>query len=256
MEQSSRYATLPVIADVPSPSPGLGFQEYAEAIADAVRGGTPPQFTIGLYGAWGTGKSSLLNAIKTSLDKEDSVIPVRFDAWRYEKSEHIIVPLLYSIYSSIEKIKRPEITKQLGRAIDSIIYGLNFDLGVVGVGGRASVKDMVQRWEEKQALPQLEEAFAKPFDELRKLPEVLGERRIAVLIDDLDRCASEKVVSVLEAINLVMDLPGFIVLALYYDVLIESINSKYPYVSGHSFIQKMVQLPFRVPPSTWRNKNF
>jgi hypothetical protein len=29
---------IPVIADVPSPAPGLGFQEYAEAIAAAIRG--------------------------------------------------------------------------------------------------------------------------------------------------------------------------------------------------------------------------
>jgi hypothetical protein len=40
---------IPVVADLPSTCPGLGFQEYAEAIADAVRGGEPPQFTIGLF---------------------------------------------------------------------------------------------------------------------------------------------------------------------------------------------------------------
>jgi hypothetical protein len=33
---------LPIIADVPSENPQLGFQEYAEALADAIRGGASP----------------------------------------------------------------------------------------------------------------------------------------------------------------------------------------------------------------------
>jgi RecA/RadA recombinase len=47
---------IQIVADVPSSSPRLGFETYAEALADAIRGGIPPQFTIGVYGPWGSGK--------------------------------------------------------------------------------------------------------------------------------------------------------------------------------------------------------
>ena len=56
--------TIPIIADLPTADPGLGFAEYASAFACAIRGGTPPEFTIGIDGSWGSGKSSLLRAIE------------------------------------------------------------------------------------------------------------------------------------------------------------------------------------------------
>lgn len=238
---------IPVIADLPSTKPGLGFQEYAEAISEAIRGGEPPQFTIGLYGQWGSGKSSLLNAIAGNLSAtRDTVIPVLFDAWRYERSDHIILPILYAIYESLERHGDKSLLEELKRALTSVICGLRFSIGHLGL--EVSPKDIQEHWDAK-GLPALDQAFSKPFSELRRLTAALKGRRIAVLIDDLDRCSPEKVTSVLESINLVMDVPGIIfVLALDYDVLVSALKTKYPHVSGDAFIQKIVQIPFRVPP--------
>jgi KaiC/GvpD/RAD55 family RecA-like ATPase len=88
---------LPVVADIPTEAPGLGFPEYVDAVADAIRGGQPPQFTIGIYGLWGSGKSSILRSLERNLREGHDVIPVYFDAWRYEQTEHIVVPLLHHI---------------------------------------------------------------------------------------------------------------------------------------------------------------
>lgn len=244
---------IPIVADIPAAEPGLGFPAYVGALADAIRGGEPPQFTIGLYGAWGSGKSSLLGAIAQSLSHEDStVLPVLFDAWRHERADHIVVPLLYRITEAADRSGAVALTKHLRRALEAVLFSLNFN--VLGVGVDAGrVHDNF----EQTGLPELEAAFAKPFEALRSLPDTLGDRRIAVLVDDLDRCSPEKVVSLLEAINLVMDVPGFIfVLALDYDVLVHAVNTRYPHVSGHEFIEKMVQLPFRVPPLVVNAEDF
>jgi hypothetical protein len=236
-------ARLPVIADLPTDAPGLGFPEYAEALADAVRGGDPPQFTIGLYGAWGTGKSSLLKALAERLQVGNDVIPVVFDAWRYESSESIVVPLLHTIYRTVEASGNAPAAASVKRALEALVFSLNFKIMGFGV----DTKSFRENWD-AQLVP-LDEAFARPFTELRDIPTTLGGKRLAVLVDDLDRCSPEKVVSVLEAINLIMDVPGFVfVLALDYDVLVNAIKTRYPHVSGHDFIQKIIQIPFRVPP--------
>lgn len=236
---------IQIIADIPTRSPGLGFEEYVEALTDAIRGGDPPQFTIGLYGPWGSGKSSLLSAIHTRLETHHAdVVPVVFEAWRYDQSQHLVVPLLHRIAAGVAAAGPPQLADALRKALASVVFSVNFN--VLGIGVDPSkARDTWQ----KDALTQLDFAFAKPFEELRRIPDALGNRRIAVLIDDLDRCSPQNVVSILEAINVVMDVPGFVfVLALDYDVLVQAVTARYEHVSGHEFIQKIIQLPFRVPP--------
>jgi hypothetical protein len=244
--------SLPIVADIPTASPGLGFQEYVEALADAVRGGSPPQFTIGLYGAWGSGKSSLLKAMANALQGPGSeTLPVIFDAWRHERADHIIVPLLYRIQVEAKRAGDTALTEHLGRALRALVFSLNFKVAGFGVDTKAAKEN----WDAEEI--SLDDAFAKPYEEMRRLPETLAGKRIVVLVDDLDRCSPEKVVSLLEAINLVMDIPGFIfVLALDYDVLVHAVTAKYPHVSGHEFIEKMIQLPFRVPPLSVESDQF
>lgn len=242
-QAAGSLASIPIIADLPDASPRLGFAEYAEALADAIRNGSPAQFTVGIYGSWGCGKSSLLNAIRNSLDRYDDVLTVSFDAWRYERSGDIIIPLLHQIYASSKQLRNKQLSASLKNTLTSLVYSMNFNLGVVKLdigqlqaGGRNSI------------LGSLDEAFEKPFNRMREVSTSLAGKRIVVLIDDLDRCSAGTVVGMLESINLVMDIPGFIfVLALDYDVLIKAVTAKYPHTSGHIFIEKMIQVPFRVP---------
>ena len=247
---------IPIVADTPALAPGMGFGHHASALADAIRGGHPPQFTVGIYGPWGSGKSSLLNAILRNLDNrgaDGQVVPVLFDAWRFERSEYVVVPLLHTVYSRLRQIGDEPLAEYIGRVLSYLVSSLKFKLG----GIEFQLDPAKLRRSKKTDLVELDYAFAKPFDELRKIPTVLKGRRIVVLVDDLDRCSPEKVVSLLESINLVMDVAGFIfVLALDYDVLIQAVATKYPHVSGHDFVQKMVQVPFWVPRLTLDEDGF
>jgi hypothetical protein len=236
--------TLRIVADTPSDDPRMGFESYAEALAAAIRGGEPPQFTIGIYGAWGSGKSSLLNAIARRFEGEDRVIPVQFDAWRYERAEHIAVPLLHAVHQELARRDEPEVLARVGQALRSLVKGLTFNLGVVSFDAGSVADDRVDHKE----VSELDSAYYRPYADMRRISEALDGRRIVILVDDLDRCSPSKVVGVLEAINLVLDVPGFIfVLALDYEVLVKAVTTSYPHASGHVFIEKMIQVPFRVP---------
>eukprot|EP00984_Skeletonema_dohrnii_P014031 scaffold5864_cov93-Skeletonema_dohrnii-CCMP3373.AAC.9 len=81
--------------------------------------------------------------------------------------------------------------------------------------------------------------------------------RLCVFIDDLDRCPPELVVSVLEAVILLLvDGPISVWMAIDSRIVVQCIEAKKvgvfdkANISGHEFLDKIVQLPFAIPELT------
>ena len=146
------YSEFKVLVDLPAEYPGLGFQETAKGLSDLILQ-SEPRFSIAIFGPWGSGKTTLMNAIRRQLDDHDQVIKVEFSAWRYEREEHLIVPLLDTIRAALvdwANEMRPEDAKDdataaakcfkagilaaetIGKVIASVLAGLSFKLGVPG----------------------------------------------------------------------------------------------------------------------------
>jgi hypothetical protein len=154
------------------------------------------------------------------------------------------VSLLAAIDDACRRGSHDAIGKQVRRALGAVIFSINFKLGVLDVDPGKG-----QEWLTGADGDRLKAAFSAPFDEIHGITGAIGERRVVVLVDDLDRCSPRRIVDVLEAINVMMDIPGLVfVLALDYDILVRALEDRYPQVSGHAFVEKLVQIPFRVPP--------
>ena len=81
--------------------------------------------------------------------------------------------------------------------------------------------------------------------------------RLCVFIDDLDRCPPELVVKVLEAVILLLvDGPISVWMAIDDRIVVQCIEAKKvgvfdkANISGHEFLDKIVQLPFAIPELT------
>jgi len=64
----------------------LGTRPYVGTLYKIVKDCTSP-FTIGLLGAWGTGKSSIIRTLQREFDKDtDSKVKVFiYDAWKFSR---------------------------------------------------------------------------------------------------------------------------------------------------------------------------
>ena len=57
------YSAFKVLLDDPATRPGLGFPSYASAFAEIIEH-SKAQFAIGIFGDWGSGKTTLMRAIQ------------------------------------------------------------------------------------------------------------------------------------------------------------------------------------------------
>lgn len=75
----------------------LNLNAVANGLARFLRNrNTRPPLTVAITGEWGTGKSSLMNLVRTDL-AEAGFRPVWFNAWHHQKEEHLLAALLQNI---------------------------------------------------------------------------------------------------------------------------------------------------------------
>lgn len=99
--------TTPGYGDLPATHDELGFTPSAEALATIVQGAdladTP--LTVGIYGPWGSGKTSMMQMMYRLLSDptkpQPEVLPIWFDAWRYAQNDVLWRALLVSIVEEI-----------------------------------------------------------------------------------------------------------------------------------------------------------
>ena len=213
----------------------LGFEATASVLADAAIGTKDP-LTIGIYGDWGSGKTSLMRLVKKQLDSEPTVAPVWFNAWRYEREEHLIVPLVAAIAKALDnpnfagKVK--EKAAELGNVLRAIVYGLSAKVNIpkfFGVDVSLSAKDMIEREQQiaKEAVIG-RSLYFEAYQELEDCVKKGGVPRIVVFVDDLDRCFPGKAVELIESIKLVLHLPGFVfILGVNKRIIQTCVRTKY-----------------------------
>lgn len=78
----------------------IGRIPFAERLADILKSAAGPEsLVIGLYGPWGSGKTSVINLVENALSRKDDdgkagVSVVRFEPWNYLTAEQLLAQFL------------------------------------------------------------------------------------------------------------------------------------------------------------------
>ncbi|MFA4986855.1 MAG: SUMF1/EgtB/PvdO family nonheme iron enzyme [Candidatus Brocadiia bacterium] len=215
----------------------LDFDLTAGVLASAAIETADP-LTIGILGDWGSGKTSLMRLMMKRLANAKLVAPVWFNAWRFEREEHLIVPLVATIVRELDRPDFEDSVKEgasrIRGALRAIAYGLSIK-GRVGIPMfsdaevNLSPKNMIERYQEltKEAVIG-RSLYFDAFQELEKCVKEGHAPRIVVFVDDLDRCFPEQAVDLLESIKLVLHLPGFVfALGMNEKIIRACVKTKY-----------------------------
>ncbi len=87
-----------IIDDLPTDKDALDFAPYVEALVKIVKTARTP-LTVGVFGKWGSGKTSLMRMVKSRLPKTFPV--VWFDAWKYEREEALWRALIVRVLGTL-----------------------------------------------------------------------------------------------------------------------------------------------------------
>lgn len=116
----------------------LGFRVHADLLIDVINDESILPITIGVFGDWGSGKSSILKIIYDNLksedkdDLKDDTLVLYFNGWIFEGYDDAKAALLETIIEKFEKHKRlaPKIKDETVRLLKSVnwmrVLGLGF----------------------------------------------------------------------------------------------------------------------------------
>jgi len=236
--------------------------ELAERILSRLREGDCP-CALGIYGGWGTGKTSLLNLMKQLNTHASGGVPspiymVSIDAWEYESGDGLLVPVVVAL----DKIKgndiKPEIQVVVRRALfasglfvaDALLQKYaNLEFGKMQKAvADASAHDtgisheaILEKWKNQaQEIRETKDAFAVLINSACKNKNV---GKIVICIDNLDRCSPENVVRLLESVKVFFNVPGCTwVFAMDSEVIASYVDHKYAgtKMDGNSYLDKIV----------------
>jgi predicted KAP-like P-loop ATPase len=85
-----------LLSDNPQAKDRLGFQPMADILVDVTEQTEPP-FTIGIFGEWGSGKTTLMTLVRRQLEDRNAKT-VWFNAWKYDGKEVIWNALIQTIF--------------------------------------------------------------------------------------------------------------------------------------------------------------
>jgi KAP family P-loop domain len=269
-QAAGAYADFRVILDSPAKLPGIGFDGYAKALAEVIVS-SRAEFAVGILGGWGSGKTTLMRAIEQELDRNESVVPVWFAAWRYEKEPSLILPLLDVLREALEKRAKGkrgwayEAAVAVSRAGLAFLTGLKLKAGLPGsIEAELELGKTIEAIKVDREEPTPLSPYHAGYQMLRGAIERLsagGTRRIVIFVDDLDRCLPVNALDVLESMKLFFDVEGCVfVVGLDGEIAEKAVAVKYrsiagegtiePGISGSDYVKKMFQVPFTLPSIT------
>ena len=260
-----------ILTDDIAIDPILDFNLYRDAIVSIVKN-SYPKFTMGIFGDWGTGKTTLINSIDKALQTEKDLIIVRLEAWRYKQEQFALVSMLKTIAYALPAEKRFEDLKQKLETSAISFLKKTSDILTSIITKYVSEEDEISQemfdsfkkeFNSKiQLIAELDRdtVYFIGFEEIRK--EIKNLRldnpafRIIVFVDDLEKCSPKKALEILEFIRVFHDIDGFIcIIGISQDMMVKlsDIENNETSNEGEHYIKNLIQVPITLPK--WSNQD-
>lgn len=211
--------------------------QFSKRVADVIANRIDPSsIVIGLYGAWGNGKTSVLNFIEEALTDKEEVICIKFNPWRFGTEDDLLKAFFFEIAQALDtklitntdKVK--DVVKSLAPAVTSIF-------------GTSEVGQVISGFIPSIELEKLKQRIESALEKTKK--------RVLIIIDDVDRLEKSEIHALFKLVKLTADFKyTAYILAFDKDIVASSLQDRYSSSTsnaGEAFLEKIIQVPLNLP---------
>lgn len=224
----------------------IGHSIIASSIKELVYDDALSPLTIGVFGDWGVGKSSVLKMVEKACDDDQETLCLTFNGWMfqgYDDTKSVLMEVI--IRELLEKRgtgdKVIDMAKKLlkkvdwfrvakraaGMAATAGLFGVPLDAGAIieqcqgAFQGAFTKRSDINKEDMDSTFDAVKESFKSDSSEMtaatavhdfrkefEELMVTCKVKRLVILVDDLDRCLPNTAIEALEAIRLFLFVPG------------------------------------------------
>ncbi len=230
----------------------LGRHEFVQRLADSISiAKNDNSLVIGLYGPWGSGKSSVLNLMKEKLKpRSDSqndlqILVLQFDPWFFNSANELIKSFFDLVQKEIGDFVQDEDTKSqlnilFSKYAEKLSYSkISFEPKISFLGGLISFGAGIHR----------EVDSHEDIINLRyKIDELLKKNpiKVIVLIDNLDRLDPTELMLMLKLVKLCSDFPFFTYILAFDQEQVLRVLDKSKDIDTE-YLSKIIQVDVNLP---------
>lgn len=232
----------------------LNRKDFSQQLANAILSyKSKDNFTIGLCGKWGTGKTSIINMVIEEITEQtagstDKPLIVKFNPWNYSDKTQLVRQFFNNIMSEIGINSSSKGLKRVGSALEkySDIFEYSQYIPIVGkylnpIKGilKGFGKNASEAAKQKDSL---ENVKAEVIHALKN-----QNQKIIVIIDDIDRLNNEQIRLIFQLVNCVAGFPNIIYLLSFDRAVVVRALEDEQKCDGEEYLEKIIQVPFDVP---------
>lgn len=230
----------------------LGRVSFSNQLGKAIYGyEEKSSLVIGLFGEWGTGKTSIINMVENEilrLSSNDNKEPfiIRFSPWNYTDKDNLISLFFESIQTKLKEFDTKKIYNRVRKALSDYANALDVLSYIPGVSPKVVeiIKAIAKgQGEQLEDTPDLDKSRKNLEEELIKI-----NKKIIIIIDDIDRLTNIQIRDIFQLVKQVADFPNVIyILVMDRNVVQSALTAVHEIDDGNEYLEKIIQIPLEIP---------
>ncbi|SHJ59693.1 KAP family P-loop NTPase fold protein [Parasporobacterium paucivorans] len=225
----------------------LGRKGFAKKLgASLLNAQAKDGYCVGLFGPWGSGKSSVVNMIieeiKILSEEEEKPIIIYFNPWNFSSKDQLLRQYFITLANQFSG-KKDKAKLIIGNEIRKYSDMLG-DFGDIGKIAKFSGR-FIGKVLNKNNILSTEDISKQRESLINTLSE--QKQKIIIVIDDIDRLSNEEIKLIFQLVTSVAKFPNIIYLLSFDKEIVARALTEVQNYDGEKYLEKIIQVPVEIP---------